>query len=324
MEHISMANEDKKQESTFPWANISIILIAVVTIGYFLVTQYSSNSEEPLTNPVVSDALPTKPEPIPETIETVVNPPITEIKEKQPITFFDNTPKVPNNESDSESGVETTQKPATTPTVLLESTEEIQDNYTDVLQATDQSIYNALAKFSLQTADIKAKLHDDMLRNTVVFIENFSHGHFVAKFSPVLTPKKPFVTQQQGDKLVIDPTSYQRYDIYADYINSMDSKEFAQYYRELKPSIDGFYAEIAKPNTKFDDALNQAIDMVLATPVIYTPIEVNSPSVMYLYNDSALENLNDAQKLLLRLGPKNLAQIKHKLRSIQAALSITQ
>jgi len=315
-----MANQDNKQERTFSWLNIMIILIALLTVGYFLYTQHYLTLDDSQAKKDYSETL-TNDAPFVTTEEAITSP-ITQVEESQPITFFDTTPKAPSATSTSKE--ETAEEIASTPRLLLESSEEIEDNYTDVLQASDQSIYDSLAEFSLQTAQIKAALHEDMLRNTVVFIENFSNGHFVSKFSPMLAPEKPFVTQQKGGKLVIDPRSYQRYDIYADYIYSVDSKQFVQYYRSLKPSIDDFYAEIAKPNSRFDDALAQAINMVLATPVIYTPIEINSPSVMYLYNDPALENLNDAQKLLLRIGPQNLAKLKHKLRSIQAELSIAK
>jgi len=315
-----MANQDNKQESTFSWLNIMIILIALLTVGYFLYTQHYLTLDDSQVKKDYSETL-SNAAPSIETEEAITQP-ITQVEESQPITFFETTPKATTTNNTSK--VETAEEIASTPRLLLESSEEIEDNYTDVLQASDQSIYGSLAEFSLQTSQIKAALHEDILRNTVVFIENFSNGHFVSKFSPMLAPGKPFLTQRKDGKLVIDPRSYQRYDIYTDYINSVDSKQFVQYYLSLKPSIDDFYAEIAKPNSQFDDALTQSINMVLATPVIYSPIEVNSPSVMYLYDDPALENLNDAQKLLLRIGPQNLAKLKHKLRSIQAELTIAK
>ena len=319
-----MANPDKNQDSTFSLLNIIIILIAVITIGYIAYTYINPqvNGKNDRTD-YFDNLLGDTPEIIAQDALTIDEPNVNTgtIEEDKPITFFDDrttdatvAPEVVVDENSEK----------LTPVILIDTTEEVEDNYTDVLQASDQRIYSTLAEFSQQTADVRALLHDDMLRNTVVFVENFSKGYFISKFSPMTAPDKKFSTRRKGQNLIIDPRSYQRYDDYADYIYSVDSKAFVQYYLSLKPSIDDFYAEIARPNTTFDDALAEAIAMVMATPVIYKEIEVNSPSVMYLYNEPALENLNDAQKLLLRMGPQNLAKIKHKLRSIQAELAIVK
>jgi len=319
-----MANSDRNQESSFSLLNIVIILIAIITIGYIAYTYINPQIDGKNTKTDYFDNL------LGDTPEVVTQEASNEestsvdtavIEEDKPITFFDNRT------SDAKVAQEVVvdeNSEKLTPVLLLDTTEEIEDNYTDVLKASDQRIYSTLAEFSQQTTEVRELLHDDMLRNTVVFVENFSKGYFISKFSPMTAPNKKFIARRKGQNFIIDTRSYQRYDNYADYVYSVDSKAFVQYYLSLKPSIDDFYAEIARPNTTFDDALDKAISMVLNTPVIYNEIEVNSPSVMYLYNDPKLENLNDAQKLLLRMGPQNLAKIKHKLRSIQAELSIAK
>jgi len=316
-----MANSDKHQESSFSLPNIIIIIIAILAIAYIAFTYTNPQIDVTKTK---TDYFNNLNEDIPEvvTLETTdLDTSVNEetIKEDKPITFFDdrtNDTEIINEVVVDENSQELT------PALLLDTTDEIEDTDTDVLKTSDQSIYSKLAEFGQQTTELKALLHDDILRNTVVFVENFSKGYFISKFSPMLAPKNKFSVLSKGQDLIIDAKSYQRYDHYADYIYSVDSKAFVQYYLSLKPTIDEFYAEISTPNSTFDDALSKSISMVLDTPVIYNEIEVNSPSVMYLYNDPKLENLNDAQKLLLRMGPQNLAKIKHKLRSIQAELSI--
>jgi len=319
-----MANPDKNQDSSFSLLNVIIILIAVITVGYIAYTYFNpqvdgKNTRTDYFDNLLGDTPEVVTQEVPDTTTTEASPLVVE--EDKPITFFNE--KSTNTDVAPEVVVDENSEKLT-PVLLIDTTEDIEDNDTDVLQASDQRIYSTLAEFSQQTAAVRALLHDDMLRNTVVFVENFSKGYFISKFSPMTAPEKKFTSRRQGRNLIIDPRSYQRYDDYADYIYSVDSKAFVQYYLSLKPSIDDFYAEIARPNTTFDDALDKAIAVVMATPVIYKEIEVNSPSVMYLYNDPALENLNDAQKLLLRMGPQNLAKIKHKLRSIQAELAIAK
>jgi hypothetical protein len=50
------------------------------------------------------------------------------------------------------------------------------------------------------------------------------------------------------------------------------------------------------------------------------PLQLVKPSVMYLYADSRIEDLPDLDKLLIRLGPKNVLRLQSKLKSIEAQL----
>lgn len=315
-----MANSDRSKDSSYSSLNIIIIILATIMASYFIYTFVIPQANNQNAKTDYFDDLIEEPSEI--VTQNTNEPANIIIEQSEPITFFDDQASATGIAPEVVINEKTTIEAISTPLLLIDTTEEIEDNYTDLLKASDQRITSTLAKFSQQTVIVSALLHDDILRNTVVFIENFSKGHFISKFSPMIAPKEAFVVQRKGKALIIDPRSYQRYDDYADYIYSVDSKAFVQYYQSLKPSIDDFYAEISKPNTTFDNALSKAISIVLATPIIYKEIEVESPSVMYLYNNDELENLNNAQKLLLRMGPKNLAKIKHKLRNIQAELTI--
>jgi len=328
-----MANTDKKG-SSYTWLNIVIIFAAIITLGYILYTYYNSNSNQGLNDK--KDYLEEIIEEVVDVASGVTAPEVVEqdsivvddVQEPQTevIAVEDNVQAEPFIQEEVATAVVVEALPVidTPPFLLSESTEEIIDNYTDILKDSDETIYSILAKFSLQSSTVRSLLSDNILRNTVVFVENFSQGHFLSTFSPMLAPKEHFMVKGKGQKLIVDPRTYQRYTSYANYINSVDSKAFVLYYKTLKPSIDDFYAEIARPGVSFDETLATAIEVVLSTPVIYEELEVKSPSVMYLYNDPKLESLNNAQKLLLRMGPNNLAKIKHKLRSIKAELAISE
>jgi hypothetical protein len=308
METISMATPDKKQASAYSWLHISIILFALITAAYLLYSFYNPISEQNNKTDYF-DNLPENIAEVPAPITKISVP--TETVQKADDFFTQKTQQ----EKEATDSTEV-------PFILRESTEIIDDNYLDATKASDQSIYSSLTEFSQQTTDVLFLLHNDILRSTVVFVENFRQGHFISTFSPMNPPKKPFMVRRKDGKIILDPLGYQRYDEYADYIYSFDSKAFVQYYRSLKPSIDEFYAEIAPKGANFDDALNEAIEVVLSTPILYQDIVLTSPSVMYVHEDKELENMNNAQKLLIRMGPQNLAKIKHKLRSIQAELAI--
>jgi hypothetical protein len=91
-------------------------------------------------------------------------------------------------------------------------------------------------------------------------------------------------------------------------------------YRLLAPLLQQAYAEIGFRDAEFEQALIKAIDAVLMAPEIEGPFQLVKPSVMYLYADSRLEELADINKQLIRIGPKNSAELKAKLREFKQAL----
>lgn len=161
---------------------------------------------------------------------------------------------------------------------------------------------------------------EEMIRNFVVFIDNFSRGELLTRFSPLIKPGEPFSTVKVEQKMYLNPDSYQRYNIYADIIDSMDIDAAISQYRTLQPLFDEAYREIASPQGVFSDSLKKALAVALDAPVIVEPIALIAPSAMYKFADPELEALPAAQKLLIRMGPENTLKLKTKLQQIQQAL----
>ena len=162
----------------------------------------------------------------------------------------------------------------------------------------------------------------EMIRNFVVFIDNFSRGKLVSKFSPLTKPDEPFSIMKGERKMYLNTESYNRYNIYADIINSINIEYAISQYRLLKPLFDESYQELGYPEEEFTDRLNEAIELVLDTPVIRKPIALVAPSAMYKFADPELEALPDAQKLIMRMGPDNILKLQAKLQQIQQALQV--
>lgn len=190
-----------------------------------------------------------------------------------------------------------------------------------LIDESDPLILTAVEDFSEKPLITNHLLKVDLLRSTIVFVDNFSRGDFIASFSPLLAPEERFKIKKSGDNTYVSVLNYHRYDIYMEYIDSIDSEKLVQTYRNLKPLIDQSYAEISLPGVDFNDVLNDAIDMALSVPIINGPITLKSPSVMYLFNNPELEKLNDAQKLLLRIGATNLTKLQEKLKNIESELN---
>ncbi|WP_019613397.1 DUF3014 domain-containing protein [Psychromonas ossibalaenae] len=164
----------------------------------------------------------------------------------------------------------------------------------------------------------------DIIRNFVVFIDNFSSGELLSNFSPLAKPGEHFSVVKRDNEIYLDEQSYHRYDIYVDIINSMDIDYAITQYQRLKPLFDEAYQEIGYPENAFDSTLYDAIDKVLNAPVIREPIKLIAPSAMYKFADPELEALSSADKLMIRMGPNNILKLRSKLQQIQIALDTLQ
>lgn len=298
-----MAYPDLPKEKPYSWLNIILIAICVSMFGYSIFYFTYPNEHHRLmerlgvsndfnfdflNEPVVAE------KPIIE--EDVIEEAVDVIEPSEVTTLLS----------------------AAQPTEVVEEVEE--ENPLPLLDESDDLVLSAIDEFSDTALVTDNLLQSGLIRRTVVFIDNFSRGDLITSFSPLFPPKEPFKVKRSDGKIYVSIYGYKRYDDYSNYIASLDSQQLVQAYNTFKPLVDESYAEVAREGTKFDDVLNDAIDMALSVPVINGPITLKSPSVMYLFNNPALESLNDAQKLLLRLGPDNLTKVQDKLRSIQAEL----
>jgi hypothetical protein len=165
---------------------------------------------------------------------------------------------------------------------------------------------------------------DNLIRNFTVVVANIAAGEAAAGRVAVLRPKGTFQVEERGEDLFINSRSYARYLPLATAATSIKPEDAARLYTQLKPRIDEAYAELGQPNTTFDQVLEQAIVILLRTPVPQGPIPVepNGAAVAFRYADPALEKLTPSQKLLIRLGPDNQRAVQTALRNIALALGI--
>jgi hypothetical protein len=105
-----------------------------------------------------------------------------------------------------------------------------------------------------------------------------------------------------------------------DTFTSLDTDAAYALYRLLSPLFQQAYAEIGFRDRSFDDTLRSAISNVLRAEEIEGPFQLVKPSVMYLYADASIENLQEVHKLLIRMGPENTAKIKAKLQDFSERL----
>jgi len=160
---------------------------------------------------------------------------------------------------------------------------------------------------------------DDVIRRGVVYVDNLAKGKIAKKHMPVVQPEEKF-SVNEGDILTINPNSYERYTPYVKIFTSMSAAQAVRMYEEYKPLINNAYSEIGYGDDEFNQTLTDAIDLLLDTPEPEGDLPLLRDSVTYQYAFSEWEQLPDAQKQLLRMGPENMKKVKAALRNIKAQL----
>ncbi len=161
-------------------------------------------------------------------------------------------------------------------------------------------------------------VNDDLVRRVVVFVDNLADGKVAKKHTPVVAPTESF-SVIEGDIIIMDPKSYERYTPYVTLLEQLSSEQIVSLFERYQPLLTQAYEEIGyeKP---FKNTLIQAIDLMLATPSVNGSVPLVSQSVTYKYAYSEWEQLPSAQKQLLRMGPENAAKVKQVLKQVRSRL----
>ena len=163
----------------------------------------------------------------------------------------------------------------------------------------------------------------DLLRRFVVTVDNVANGRNPAQRLPSLRPSRRFRATGEGELQLIDSGSYQRYDLLAGVVGSLDPSAVALLYETLEPLFDEAHAELGYPDTPFRRTLERAVMQLLAAPIVDTPPLVVRRATHYLYADERLESLTPAQKQFIGMGPGNVQVVQEQLRAISGEIGLT-
>ncbi|MBD8900050.1 DUF3014 domain-containing protein [Rhodanobacter sp. DHG33] len=143
-----------------------------------------------------------------------------------------------------------------------------------------------------------------------------------ASILPLRTPRGAFMASETQGTLVADPRNTERYAPYMAVVRRADSSALVAWYVHNYPLFQQAYRELGYPKGYFNDRLIAAIDDMLAAPQLPQAPALRLANGRYTYADPALESLSVGQKLMLRLGPANEAELKVKLRVIRGLLTV--
>jgi hypothetical protein len=161
---------------------------------------------------------------------------------------------------------------------------------------------------------------DDLLGQLASAIDQAAAGASPARDLKVIKPAGAFLPGGRGDRRVMDPASYRRYDGLVQTVTSIDASNVAKIYKTIRPRLNEAYRRMGNPTGDVDRALALAFDILLDTPVVKDPIPIVLDEGTWVYADEELEALRPTQKQLLRMGPANVDRMLVWLRALQAAL----
>ena len=159
-----------------------------------------------------------------------------------------------------------------------------------------------------------------IIRNIVATIDNLPRRRAPMSVMPVKRAPGQFIVAGTEDDPTISPKNAARYTPYVKIAEVIDAKKLVELYVRLYPLFQQAYEELGYPKKYFNDRLIVAIDNLLTAPDIKEPVKLVRPSVYYKYADPGLEERSIGQRILMRIGSKNEAIIKSKLREIKQEL----
>ena len=149
-----------------------------------------------------------------------------------------------------------------------------------------------------------------------------SNGESPAPVLGFLNLEGRFAVREDGETMYIDPAGYDRYNPIIDRITAVDPSLAAKAYRRLRPNFEEAFKEIAEPGERFHNVAKKAVDRVLNVEVPTGDIEVVGKGATFFYADDTLEAMSDADKHVMRLGPKNAKRVKDWLRKFAKEASL--
>ena len=163
---------------------------------------------------------------------------------------------------------------------------------------------------------------EDLLRRAAVVLENASRGEIPKRQLSFLAPDGNYpvraveVPGAERPRFFVDPAGFERYDRYLDMLEALPPEEMALLLRDVAPLLGEALAELGTDITVSGSIL-EAVDQMLAVPVLRGEVELVQPKVLFEYADPALEGLTELQKQVLRMGPDNVERLQAYLRTMR-------
>jgi hypothetical protein len=162
----------------------------------------------------------------------------------------------------------------------------------------------------------------DLIRKFVGAVDNIANGLSPRSQVDFFNLEENFKVIEINGLYYLDHEGYDRYNLVGDVFSSLDSEGWVQLYDQSMLLIQEAYTDLGYPDEDFNKTLTAAIVELLKAPVVEGDILLEAKVISFAIADPRLENLSEAQKHLIRMGPENVRKIQAKLREIGLALGI--
>lgn len=180
-----------------------------------------------------------------------------------------------------------------------------------------QDLYSIAAR---NTLDALLNLNH-IIRRFVVTVDNLPRRHLLnSKHRSNQSVPGQLMVEKDENGYYLSEKNYARYTAYIDLLEALDTRQLIALYLHYYPLVQAAYQDTGYPSAYFNDRLIDVIDHLLESPDTGGRISLVRPHVLFLFADPELEALSAGQKVLLRIGPRNAARVKAKLRELRQGL----
>jgi hypothetical protein len=189
------------------------------------------------------------------------------------------------------------------------------------LDASDETVRHLAAALSHHPLFVRLLATKDLMRSTALVVQQIADGRTPADPLTVLRPtsRLQILGEESGR---IDPASYARWTPATQALTSVDPRDAAQLYVNVKGLLDDAYKDLGHPDPDFDQAIVPAAQMLLATPDAPADEELLRRPSYFEHADPQLRALRPVQKQYLLIGPDNRHRINDWLRAFAADLDL--
>jgi len=192
------------------------------------------------------------------------------------------------------------------------------------LDESDDTIRSMAGELSSHPEAATWLMSKNLIRKFVGAVDNIANGLSPRSQIDFFALEENFKIIEKDGLYYVDHEGYDRYNLVGNVFSSLDSERWVQLYEQSKLLIQEAYRDLGYPEEDFNKTLTAAIVELLKAPVVEGDILLEAKVISYAMADPALENLSEAQKHLIRMGPENVRKIQAKLREIGLALGIAE
>jgi Protein of unknown function (DUF3014) len=191
------------------------------------------------------------------------------------------------------------------------------------LADSDALVRELVAGLSSNSRLARWLVSDDLVRRFVASVVNVAEGTSPRSHLGDLSPAASFTIRKSGDRQVVDPLAFGRWNVATEVFVSIDAQGAGALFHKLHPLFDQAYAEVGDPTSTFDATLERALGRLVTTPLPQPPYRVVPQGVVWAWADHGLEGRTSAEKQLMRLGPDNARRVQAKLRELAEAAGLS-